>query len=285
MGPTKIHILVIDDEPALCELTKTFLELHADMVVDTAFSAKGARNILAYARYDVILSDYKMPEEDGIQFLTSLRSTGNRIPFILFTGKEREEVVIEALNKGANGYLQKGGNAVPQYKELENLIRTLVQQNRTEEALKESEARFQDLAELIPTAVFEMDLSGKLTFLNHFALDLFGYTPKDFVDGIEAMDILHPDDRERAIMSMQEILYKKDTGSHEYTALKKDGTAFSIIITSSSIQHQGHPVGLRGVVINISKPKCAEKVLKVEGASSLKDEKTVEIDRDLPGFG
>ena len=252
MTSIKIHILVIDDEPDLCALTKAFLELQGDMVVDTAFSAQGARNILAYARYDVILSDYKMPEENGIQFLASIRATGNRIPFILFTGKEREEVVIEALNNGANGYLQKGGDAVPQFKELENLIRTLVQQDRAEEALKESEARFRDLADLIPAAVFEIDLSGKLTFLNHFALDLFGYTTEDFAGGIEAMDILLPEDRERALMNMQEILQNKDAGSHEYTALTKDGTALSIIITSSIILRQGHPVGLRGVVNNIS---------------------------------
>ena len=248
MTSTEIHILVVDDEPEICSLTKDFLDLQGKLVVDTAFSAQGARNILAYKRYDVILSDYKMPEENGIQFLASLRAAGNKTPFILFTCREREEVIIEALNNGVNGYLQKGGNVVPQYKELEHLIRTLVQQNRAEEALKESEIRFRDLAELIPTAVFEIDLSGKLTFLNHFALELFGYTTKDFADGIEALDVLIPEDRERALENMQEILQQKDTCSHEYTALGKEGTTFSIILTSSIILRQGHPIGIRGVV-------------------------------------
>jgi PAS domain S-box-containing protein len=101
---------------------------------------------------------------------------------------------------------------------------------------------------MIPTAVFEIDLSGKLTFLNHFALDLFGYTPKDFTDGIEAFDVLIPADRERALENMQEILKKNNTGSHQYAALKKDGTTFPIIITASIILRQGHPVGLRGVI-------------------------------------
>jgi PAS domain S-box-containing protein len=125
-----------------------------------------------------------------------------------------------------SGYLQKGGNVVPQYKELEHLIRTLVRQSRDEEALRESETRFRDLAEMIPTAVFEIDLSGKLTFLNNFALDLFGYTPKDFADGIEAFDVLIPEDRERALGNMQEILQKNVTGSHPYCALKRMGPIF-----------------------------------------------------------
>jgi len=258
MTSTKIHILAVDDEKDICEITRSFLERQRDLVVDVAYSAQGARDILAFADYDVILSDYKMPDEDGIQFLASIRATGIRIPFILFTGKEREEVVIEALNKGANGYLQKGEDTLPQYKELENLIRSLVHQYRADENLKESEARFRDLAEMIPVAVFEMGLSGKLTFLNNFALELFGYSPTDITDGIEAMDVLHPDDREQALMNIQEILrMKKDTSSHEYKALRKDGTALSIAITSSIILRHGHPVGIRGVVDSDSKRKIA----------------------------
>jgi len=127
-------------------------------------------------------------------------------------------------------------------------IRNINERKKAEEALRESETRFRDLAEMIPTAVFEIDLSGKLTFLNNFALDLFGYTPKDFADGIEAFDVLIPEDRERALGNMQEILQKNVTGSHPYCALKKDGTNFPIIITASIILRQGHPVGLRGVI-------------------------------------
>jgi PAS domain S-box-containing protein len=248
MSSKEIHVLVVDDEPDLCSLTKNYLELQGEMVVDTAFSAQGAKDILAFKRYDIILSDYLLPGENGIQFLTSLRTAGNRIPFVLFTCKEREEIVIEALNSGANGYMQKGGNAVTQYKELENLIRTLVQQNRTEEALKESEARYRDMVELIPAAIFEMDLSGNFTFLNHFALELFGYTCRELTDGIESMDILVPEDRGRAFENIQRIVQKKETTFQEFTALRKDGTTFPVTVTASIILHQGHPVGLRGVV-------------------------------------
>ena len=59
--------------------------------------------------YDAIISDYQIPDMDGIEFLKKVRSSGNSIPFIIFTGKGREEVVIEALNAGADFYLQKGG--------------------------------------------------------------------------------------------------------------------------------------------------------------------------------
>jgi len=95
--------------------------------VETACSVSEAMAALGQRHFDVIVSDYQMPEEDGIQFLKSLRAAGDRMPFILFTGKGREEVVIEALNQGADSYLQKGGDPRAQFAELANMIERAVQ--------------------------------------------------------------------------------------------------------------------------------------------------------------
>ncbi|MEI6795746.1 MAG: PAS domain S-box protein, partial [Methanomassiliicoccales archaeon] len=135
MTPHAIHILAVDDEPALCELTKSFLESSEAMEVDIACSVAEARTALGQKHYDVIVSDYQMPIEDGIRFLKSLRGKGDHIPFILFTGKGREDVVIEALNHGADSYLQKGGAPQAQFAELEHMIRTAVERRRAEHAL------------------------------------------------------------------------------------------------------------------------------------------------------
>ena len=139
MTPPPIHVLIVDDEPDLCELTRSFLDASGGMGVDTVCSVAEARIALGQKQYDAVISDYQMPIEDGIQFLKSLRNKGDRIPFILFTGKGREDVVIEALNHGADSYLQKGGKPAPLYVELEHRIRAAVQKHRSEEALRESE--------------------------------------------------------------------------------------------------------------------------------------------------
>ena len=102
MPSTPIHVLAVDDEPDLCNLTKIFLEIPGEMEVDTVFTVREARDVLSKIRYDAVVSDYQMPCEDGIQFLKSLRASGDRTPFILSTGRGREEVVIEALNSGAD---------------------------------------------------------------------------------------------------------------------------------------------------------------------------------------
>jgi len=57
--------------------------------------------ILTGITFDAIVSDFQMPEMNGITLLREIRSTSD-IPFILFTGKGREEVVIDAINNGAD---------------------------------------------------------------------------------------------------------------------------------------------------------------------------------------
>ena len=76
-------ILAVDDEEPLCVLTKEFLEISGALEVDIAGSVSEARVAIAQRRYDAIVSDYQMPGEDGIQFLKSLRASGDTIPFIL----------------------------------------------------------------------------------------------------------------------------------------------------------------------------------------------------------
>jgi CheY-like chemotaxis protein len=110
-----IRVLYVDDESALLDLCQIFLERSGDFTVTTATSAPEAIRILELKRFDAIVSDYQMPEMNGIEFLKVVRARGDKTPFIIFTGKGREEVVIEALNSGADFYLQKGGEPKSQF--------------------------------------------------------------------------------------------------------------------------------------------------------------------------
>jgi PAS domain S-box-containing protein len=155
-----IRVLVVDDEPDLGILSKEFLEMPGGIVVDNFTSVPEARAALSANKYDAIVSDYQMPGEDGIRFLKSLRASGDQIPFILFTGKGREEVVIEALNNGADSYLQKGGMPAPMYVELEHRIRTAV---RKRQADKEVEQRNRKLLKANKElAAAKLELSARL---------------------------------------------------------------------------------------------------------------------------
>ena len=116
------HLSYVDDEEDMLDISKLFLELEEDIRVETETSAKEAEMLLESKQFDAVISDYQMPEMSGIDFLKHLRAKGNDVPFILFTGKGREEVVIEAINSGADSYVQKGGEARSQFMDLGHKI-------------------------------------------------------------------------------------------------------------------------------------------------------------------
>ena len=105
-----ISLLYVDDEPELLTLGKLFLEREGEFTVTTTTSSPEVLSLLTTNTFDAIISDYQMPVMDGIELLKQVRGRDITIPFILFTGKGREDVVIEAINNGADFYLQKGGD-------------------------------------------------------------------------------------------------------------------------------------------------------------------------------
>ena len=129
-----ITVLYVDDEPGLLELGKIFLEQNGLFSVTTTESGSSALRILKGMTFDAIVSDFQMPEMNGITLLREIRSTSD-IPFILFTGKGREEVVIDAINNGADFYLQKGGDPATQFAELGHKILQATSRHQAEQAL------------------------------------------------------------------------------------------------------------------------------------------------------
>jgi PAS domain S-box-containing protein len=125
-----ISVLYVDDESGFLEVGKSYLEQTNEFAVTTAPSASVALDRLKSNGIQAIVSDYQMPGIDGIEFLKQVRAIDKTLPFILFTGKGREEIAIEAFENGADFYLQKGGASRPQFAELMLKIRIAVDHRR-----------------------------------------------------------------------------------------------------------------------------------------------------------
>jgi PAS domain S-box-containing protein len=129
-----IEILYIDDETDLLDVGKSHLEMSGEFHIDTALSLQGAMEKVERVDYDGIIADHHMPSLNSIGLLKKLRSEGNFIPFILFTGRGQEEVAIEALNSGADFYLQKGSDPQSQFIELQQRLRETIWRKAAERA-------------------------------------------------------------------------------------------------------------------------------------------------------
>ncbi|MBN1432294.1 MAG: PAS domain S-box protein [Methanomicrobiaceae archaeon] len=135
-----ITALYVDDEQNLLKLTKIYLEKGGEFRIDTAQSVDEAFLMMDKKSYDAVISDYQMPVKDGIEFLSIIRSAGNTIPFILFTGKGREDVVIQAINNGADFYIQKGGDPMALFAELSHKLKIAVDRKKNaDEIIRKNE--------------------------------------------------------------------------------------------------------------------------------------------------
>ena len=130
---------------------------------------------------------------------------------------------------------------------------------QTEISLKTSEARFRELADLLPQTVFETNRNGSLLFVNRAAFKLFGYTRDDVDTGMNIINICIPQDKIRIFENMKRIMNGEDLGGIEYTAMKKDGISFPIVVFASPIIQENNPVGLRGIAVDMTEKKQAEE--------------------------
>jgi len=142
--------------------------------------------------------------------------------------------------------------------EVEERKREIEERRNAEVALKESEERFRNLANSLPQIVFETDKNGMLSFANHNAFELFGYNENALKQGLQVLQMLIPADRTRAAENILRVFAGETKGGVEYTALKKDGSTFPIMVHANAIIRDDKPLGLRGIIIDLTERKKAE---------------------------
>ncbi|WGI17721.1 response regulator [Methanonatronarchaeum sp. AMET-Sl] len=126
-------VVLVDDDKGFLDLSKTYLESYDGIEIKVFDNPKNVLDYIERDCIDCIVSDYQMPDMDSLNFLKKVRDRRKDLPFIMFTGKGREEVAMEALNLGADRYLQKGGDPKSQYNVLYKAIVQEVDHYKTKE--------------------------------------------------------------------------------------------------------------------------------------------------------
>jgi len=133
LSPNKDTIIVIhvDDDAQTLSMSKRILEdIDPELVIETFTSPEDAIYALQNQRNDCVVSDYQMPQLNGIELARRVRKFSN-IPFIIYTGRGSEEVAEAAFTVGVDDYLRKEVN-ISHYQVLARRIRASVEKSWAE---------------------------------------------------------------------------------------------------------------------------------------------------------
>ena len=236
-----IRVLHVDDDASFLKLAKHALQTEGQFQVETALSVQEALQKMKEEKFDVIVSDYMMPDKDGLTFLKELREKGENIPFIIFTGKGKEEVAKEALNLGADQYLNKTGDPETVYCELAHSITKAAKTREAEEALRDSEEKFRTISESAGDATISIDTEGRIVFWNKVAETIFGYSANEMIG--KPVTLIMPERcRDNHQRKFGEWLSSQPSGfgkTFEMVGLKKDGKEFPLEASFSRWKMKG----------------------------------------------
>ncbi|HNX16801.1 MAG TPA: PAS domain S-box protein [Methanoregula sp.] len=270
-------VLYLDDDPTLLDLTKIFLEKSGKLEVDTAQSVGEALQKTNNRNYDGIISDYEMPSINGIEFLRRIRRHYPSLPFILFTGKGREEIAIEALNNGADFYLQKGGNPKSQFAELEYNVMNAIDRKKAREELKESRQMMANMIDFLPDATFAINRENTVISWNRMMEKLTG-TPSSAILGtknygqilghynenrIPLVDRILSSDTSRAGADPEKVSFGDAIISEFYSPTLYDNRGAHLwLIASPLCDTSGNVIGAIESIRDITARKEAEEKLQ-----------------------
>jgi len=254
------RILYVDDEPDLLDIGKLFLEQYGDLTVTMALSAPDAICLLEQEKFDTIISDYQMPEMDGIKFLIEVRRRFGQIPFILFTGRGREEVVIQAINNGVDFYIQKGGEPKSQFAELSHTVKSAASRKRADDSLAESRENYRQIVETTREGIWMFDEQYATTYVNERVEEMLGYTAEEMI-GKPFRSFIAEDD----LPDHEEKVKARKSGfsdTHERRVGRKDGAISTFLVsTTPLIGKDGSFHGSFAMFTDITERKRAEETL------------------------
>ncbi len=276
-----IRILIIEDSETDKELLLRELRrggYNAEyLCVETEEAMHSA---LDKCEWDIIISDYSLPQFDGLSALKIAIKRNPDIPFILVSGTIGEELAVQAMKQGASDYLMKGNlkRLIPAIERELKDAQIRVQRKKTKAALKESEIRFRVLAESAPVGIFTTDNKGMTNYVNPRWTEISKLSFNEAM-GNGWLKAVHPEDRDKLNSNWEQTALEHSSSKAEYRFVHPDGNVAWVIGNAVTQQDKnGNVLGYIGTITDISERK------KMEAALIIEKEKAEESDRLKTAF-
>jgi len=230
-----ITVLHVDDDPNQLQIAKLILEqTDPTLHVQTAHDPLEALHTITHEHVDCIVTDYMMPDLNGIQLATKIRQHTDT-PIILYTGQGSEELAEEAFTVGVDDYIRKEPDP-GHYQVLAKRIRSAVDKHRAESHLQKSEENYRNVIDNANQGIIVIQ-DGLLRFANPKIAEMTGYTPEEAL-GKPFIDYLHPDDRTEALETYRNR-HTSETAFYPFRITAKNGDVHWIEVNGIDIDWDG----------------------------------------------
>ncbi|MBI2910027.1 MAG: PAS domain S-box protein [Chloroflexi bacterium] len=259
MTDNPLRVLVVEDSADDAELV--LLELrHAgyDVVSKRVDAAPAMRAALESETWDIIISDYVMPQFGGLPAIQLVKEMDLDLPIIIVSGKIGEDVAVEAMKAGAHDYIVKGhlGRLLPAVQR-----ELLDAEARRERRRAEEQVHYQaSLLANVSDAIISSDLDMNILSWNKGAERVYGWKAEEVIRK-KTEDVLRTQHLQDSVGSVTKRVLEMGYWQGEVLQRRKDGSVVAIMAADSLISDaQGKPVGIVRVNRDITDLKRAEEL-------------------------
>jgi PAS domain S-box-containing protein len=254
-----LRVLIVEDsEDDALLLVNALKDGGYEPIFERVDTSEGLKSTLSGKEWDCVLSDYSMPQYNGIAALREVQAHGVDIPFILVSGTIGEDTAVGAMKAGAHDYLMKDklGRLIPALERELAEAEVRRERRQAEEALRRSEEQYRTLIDTLNDGVHELDARGVVTFANDAFARILGFRNAKDVIGRSVFEF---EEREgTAEQFMESLSVIAIPGIVESTIRKQDGTIANIEIRPTPVFKDGKLAGVRGIIRDITERKQAE---------------------------
>ncbi|MBA3045823.1 MAG: PAS domain S-box protein [Euryarchaeota archaeon] len=262
----RLNILLIEDNPGDARLIQELLSEDTFIHIDTVERLSTGLEYLDEEKIDALLLDLSLPDSHGLETFNRVQDCFPRLPILILTGLDDNELASEAVRKGAQDYLVKGQI---DSKLLIGAIKYAIERKKLERALQESERKYRLLSENSSDVIWSMDFDGKFQYISPSTERLSGFTAEEVLN-LRLDQILMPEgialfEREIALVlqSLQEDPKFKVNRIFELEQQCKDGSTVWTEVSASIMRDEdGNPTGIQGVTRDIAERKQISERLR-----------------------
>lgn len=258
-----LRILIVDDSPDDASLIVHELKKEFDPVFERVDSASALQAALAKESWDIVISDYIMPQFSGLAALKIVHENKTDIPFLIVSGNVGEDVAVEAMKAGAHDYLIKNNltRLIPAVRREIKEAAVRRKRRQAEDALYSSQTMFRSLVEQSLVGIYIIQ-SGKFAYVNPKFAEIFGYSQNEIIASKYLVDLVACDFKTEVNEKLVNHLDTRSGSIHySFQGVRKDGKQIELEAHGTRMEFNGKPAVI-GTLLDITERKRTEEELR-----------------------